>query len=172
MDVYILKLTDGCYYVGRARNVKPVIRDHFKGLGCKWTRIHKPIGIYAIIHDCIAADENKYTIDMMQKCVWQTGLAKSCLRVRGGSYRRVHLDDTALLGIRRKLCRMARPRAVSISSHLSCFCTKCGRRGHTERVCIDAQLQSRTLIYNCDNCDKRFSNEGAYAQHSCRCSIM
>lgn len=41
--LYILRLADGCYYVGTTTRAKEVrIREHFDGHGCFWTQKHPP----------------------------------------------------------------------------------------------------------------------------------
>ncbi len=40
--VYVLLCIDGSYYTGHARNVKSRFRRHERGLGARYTRIHKP----------------------------------------------------------------------------------------------------------------------------------
>lgn len=40
--VYVLLCKDGSYYTGCTKNLKSRIRRHIKGLGARYTRIHKP----------------------------------------------------------------------------------------------------------------------------------
>ena len=42
---YILKLEDGCYYVGYTSKLYYRILQHFTGNGAKWTQLHKPIKV-------------------------------------------------------------------------------------------------------------------------------
>jgi len=42
--VYVLRLEDGCWYVGHAMNLRNAIKQHFiKGNRVQWTTRHKPI---------------------------------------------------------------------------------------------------------------------------------
>ena len=44
ITVYILKLEDNKYYIGRTtRNVYERVLDHSKGEAGYWTKIHKPV---------------------------------------------------------------------------------------------------------------------------------
>ena len=43
--VYILLCKDGSYYTGHAKNVKHRIKQHKKGQGARYTRIHEPAKI-------------------------------------------------------------------------------------------------------------------------------
>ena len=40
--VYILLCKDGSYYTGHAKNVKRRLKQHEKGQGARYTRMHKP----------------------------------------------------------------------------------------------------------------------------------
>lgn len=40
--VYMILCEDGSYYTGHSKNVKRRFRQHKKGLGARYTRMHKP----------------------------------------------------------------------------------------------------------------------------------
>jgi putative endonuclease len=40
--VYVLLCLDGSYYTGHAKNVESRFKRHERGLGARYTRIHKP----------------------------------------------------------------------------------------------------------------------------------
>jgi len=40
--VYVLLCDDGSYYTGYTKNVKSRFRQHKKGAGARYTRMHKP----------------------------------------------------------------------------------------------------------------------------------
>lgn len=43
MYLYVLKLENGCYYVGKSSNVNSRLNSHYSGNGSYWTKIHPPI---------------------------------------------------------------------------------------------------------------------------------
>jgi predicted GIY-YIG superfamily endonuclease len=45
--VYILELENGYWYIGIAFNLDYRIKQHIKGKGAKFTRLHKPIRLYS-----------------------------------------------------------------------------------------------------------------------------
>jgi predicted GIY-YIG superfamily endonuclease len=44
-SIYILKLDNGKYYVGKSNHVRQKYSDHISGNGSEWTRLYKPISI-------------------------------------------------------------------------------------------------------------------------------
>ena len=46
--VYVLKLEDECWYVGYSTQIIHRLRQHFSGLGAKWTQMHKPIKLFCL----------------------------------------------------------------------------------------------------------------------------
>ena len=46
--VYVLKLEDGCYYVGMTHDLNRRLSQHYGGTGALWTRLHKPISVEKI----------------------------------------------------------------------------------------------------------------------------
>ena len=49
--IYVLKLIQGKYYVGKTSNPRFRLDNHFNKNGSEWTRIYKPINIHQIIPD-------------------------------------------------------------------------------------------------------------------------
>lgn len=88
--LYILKLQDGCYYVGQSANVHKRIDAHMVSKGAAWTCIHPPIGILETkrtwTDDQKSAEEmeNRLTIRTMQNYGWRN--------VRGGWF--CNVDET------------------------------------------------------------------------------
>ena len=77
-NIYILKLENNKYYVGKTNNPELRLKNHFENHGSLWTRRYKPLEILEIIKNCDEFDEDKYTIKMMKKY----GIEN----VRGGSF--------------------------------------------------------------------------------------
>jgi len=76
--LYVLKLEDGCWYVGISLNINQRLSQHFSGCGAKWTKLHKPVEVVEIKYPATIDDENAVT----RKYISLYGLDK----VRGGSY--------------------------------------------------------------------------------------
>jgi hypothetical protein len=76
--IYILKLEDGKYYIGKSANVERRFADHMSGNGSAWTRKHPPIEIEKVIKNISNFDEDKFTKEYMA--------IHGINNVRGGSY--------------------------------------------------------------------------------------
>lgn len=92
ITLYVLKLQDGCYYVGLSKNVHKRIDFHTIGNGAQWTIAHPPIGILeterTFTEDLKSAEEleNKLTIKTMKDYGWR--------KVRGGWFCNVDESQT------------------------------------------------------------------------------
>lgn len=116
MFIYVLKLHDEKYYVGRTENVPLRTRAHFEGQGASWTKKYRPIDVCETFMSHDAFDEDKTTLEYMKKYGVEN--------VRGGSFCRVMLTSSEK-NIIQQLLR---------GSDDACF--KCGERGHFARDCI------------------------------------
>jgi cellular nucleic acid-binding protein len=108
--VYVLKLADGKYYVGKTRNVHTRYREHCTGTGAAWTNKYPPISILQVIDNATIFEEDKVTREYMLKY----GIDN----VRGGIYSRVFLTDDDKKKIKKE-----------IWSATDC-CLRCGRNNH------------------------------------------
>lgn len=65
--VYVLRLEDGCYYVGWTKNLKQRLTAHWKGNGAKWTCLHRPIEV-VLVREGTKVTENNVTRKMIERC--------------------------------------------------------------------------------------------------------
>jgi predicted GIY-YIG superfamily endonuclease len=82
-SIYILRLNNDKWYVGRTANVERRFEQHKKGEGSKWTFLHQPINIHEVRECKSDDDEDNVTIEYMK----QFGI----YNVRGGRFCAVEL---------------------------------------------------------------------------------
>ena len=47
--VFVLELTEGCYYVNNSSNLNKKLEACFDGSsGSKWLKLHKPLSVYSV----------------------------------------------------------------------------------------------------------------------------
>jgi len=78
--VYVLELTDGCYYVGYTLNLANSLNLHFTGKGAYWTKLHVSSKLVNVYYDVTYAKEDRVTEQYFE---W---FGKD--KVRGGPVRR------------------------------------------------------------------------------------
>lgn len=93
--IYIIKLENNKYYVGKTLYPDFRINDHFNSIGSIWTRKYKPIELLQLIDNCDDYDEDKYVI----KCMEEYGINN----VRGGSFNQVKLSKENITTINQML---------------------------------------------------------------------
>lgn len=139
--IYILKLENNKYYVGKTSHPKTRIDQHFANQGSSWTKKHNPIDIEAIIPDCDDYDEDKYVKKYMDKF----GIDN----VRGGTFSQIKLKEEDSDFIEKS----------SISSNDKCL--KCGKKGHFAKRC----KVKKSIDMKCDRCGRNNHNkENCYAK--------
>jgi hypothetical protein len=114
-NIYILKLQNNKYYVGKSNDLETCIQSHKNGTISMWTKKYKPISVKKVIPTMNHRDENKYTIKYMGKY----GIDN----VRGGIYVTEALDNTQRSEINKQ-----------IWGANDC-CTQCGRKEHFVKNC-------------------------------------
>ena len=130
-DIYILKLENNKYYVGKSADPHKRFQEHIKGNGSTWTQKYKPIKIIKTIESTSAFDEDKYVKEYMSKY----GIDN----VRGGSYVSTTLDENKKELLRTEL-RMAEDK-----------CTRCGRDGHFASSCYAKTYYGTNESINSDS---------------------
>lgn len=129
-SLYILQLSSGKYYIGKTnRDVEERINEHYKGGGCKWTTLYKPVKLIKIIQNPGEFDEDKHTKIYMKKY----GIDN----VRGGSYTEEILSDSVKKILQKEICTASN----------TCF--RCNRRGHFANNCFaKTKLDGSTINYD------------------------
>lgn len=150
--IYILKCKDNCYFIGKTTgSYFTDIDNHFKGIGCQWTQLHKPIRLEILRHFCDETDDDFYT----RLYITKYGIDK----VRGGSYSQLELSEQQLNEINH----------YPIDMHLTCY--QCNMKGHKRHLCpflrnsfdkkdtiedIDEDIENKNTqdIHNIKKCNK------------------
>lgn len=65
--IYILKLKNNKYYIGKTNNVNNRYEQHLNGYGSSWTKKYKPLSILKKILSTSPFDEDKYVKEYMSK---------------------------------------------------------------------------------------------------------
>lgn len=114
-NIYILKLEQNKYYVGKSKNVAQRYQEHLLGQGSTWTRKYKPVKLDTVIENASPFDEDKQVKIYMEKF----GIDN----VRGGSYVTDVLTEEQTAALKAEIWG---------SSDL---CNKCGRKSHFYKDC-------------------------------------
>ena len=114
--IYVLKLKENKYYIGKTNSPNFRLNDHFnQNGGSSWTKKYKPIEIYEIIPNQSDYDEQRITQEYMNKY----GIEN----VRGGSYCQLKLDHNSIETLSREI------------SHANNKCLYCNKLGHFISAC-------------------------------------
>lgn len=122
--IYVLKCSNDKYYIGRSNRPLQRIADHFSGKGSKWTSLHKPIEILEQRQKCNYFDEDKVTLEYMNKY----GIDN----VRGGSYCQITLSDEETKMIEKQL------------DNANDRCYLCHKKGHFIENCSSSILSKES----------------------------
>lgn len=123
VSIYILKLENDKYYIGKTNDVNARLLEHLECDGSAWTKKYKPIRVLKVINNASHFDEDKYTKEYMSKY----GIDN----VRGGTYVKEKLDPVEIKTLQKE-----------IWASTNC-CTRCGRKSH-----FIAECNAKTDINN------------------------
>jgi len=88
--VYVLKLTQGKYYVGYTDDLDVRLTNHKLGVGSKWTQTYKMERVLKLYRNMTKRDEDRITLEMMNKFGYEN--------VRGGSWSQMTLRSNPTKG--------------------------------------------------------------------------
>jgi predicted GIY-YIG superfamily endonuclease len=69
--IYVLRLVDDRYYVGRTGNILRRIEEHFTGVGSIYTMKYNPIKVIEVTEELSNQDERNKTLEVMSKYGWK-----------------------------------------------------------------------------------------------------
>jgi predicted GIY-YIG superfamily endonuclease len=69
--IYVLKLVEDRYYVGRTINIFRRIQEHFTGVGSIYTKKYKPLKVIEVEEEITPEDERKMTFKYVEKYGWE-----------------------------------------------------------------------------------------------------
>ena len=128
--IYILRLVQNKFYIGRTKNPYFRIDNHFNHFGSQWTTKFPPIEVIEILKCRDSYMEDQYTIKYMN----EYGIEN----VRGGTFSKINLSSFEI----QLIIKMIR------SQNDLCF--KCGFKGHFSNECI-----SKLKEIICFKCGKK-----------------
>ena len=82
--IYVLKLVEDRYYVGRTSNILRRIKEHFTEDGAVYTKKYKPLKVIEIEEEKSMNDERLKTLSIMEKYGWEKvrGACWCCLEIK------------------------------------------------------------------------------------------
>ncbi len=122
VNIYVLELEQGKYYVGKTDHTFQRFNQHVTGDGAKWTQKYKVKDLFEFHRDRTDADENRITLQMMKKY--------GIKNVRGGSWSQLKLSKKSINSLERRINGRSYSKVKSTKK-----CTKCGRNNHTAQNC-------------------------------------
>lgn len=136
--IYILKLQNNKYYVGKTTNFEKRKIQHINGTASYWTKKYKIISVEKIIPNSSIFDEDRYTKEYMNKY----GIDN----VRGGAYVRINLDNYQKQLLQKELW------------NANDLCIKCGSKTHFIKNCYEKDTIIKSNTSFCDTVTNFFKD--------------
>jgi len=152
--IYVLKLKNGNYYVGKSDNPEKRFLEHISGSGSAWTRKYPPVSLHKVFKMKSPLDEDH----KVKKLMLKHGIDS----VRGGSYSSISLSEEQKRALKKEFW----------SAKNMCF--RCGRDSHWVEDCyastdIDGDVIDGYIVWECDYCDEEFEDKDDCARHEKKC---
>jgi len=96
--IYVLKLIEDRYYIGRTSNILRRIEEHFTNNGAVYTKAYKPIKVIEVEEEKSSDDERLKTLEIMEKYGWE--------KVRGYVWCSIELFKPPKLNTKKKKPRV------------------------------------------------------------------
>jgi cellular nucleic acid-binding protein len=155
VHIYILKLSNGKWYIGKTTNLDRRVDEHINGNGAEWCKIHPMIGVEESYPDSDDFDEDKY----VKKYMSLYGIDN----VRGGSYSQINLSieqqnllKSEIFGATNK-CFSCGSNDHFINECTQTKCYVCGKFGHIAKKCTSDKsfrVKNNIKINKCYQCGK------------------
>jgi len=121
--IYILKLFEDKWYIGKTNNLQKRLKSHYEGRGSEFTKIYKVEKLYNYFEMKSIFDEDNTVKEYMIKY----GIDN----VRGGSYSNVILEPETKVFLQREIYQ-ARD-----------LCFKCGSSSHFASKCLNSKIDKK-----------------------------